>query len=620
MSGLKSHNEFDSLETFFNTRLKDASLEPTDNSWMLIEEELNRLAKEKRRRRFFWFFSSGLLLVCGLASLWYLMPEKVSGKQLAVNGKQPVKVENKKPEVVSQKSEVGSQGSEIKKEEVAVSGEKAVEAENEKTENISNQKIQLGAFKHIANVNAFNKIPYKIIAVKSNDGYTKYYAESNEKGALEKIQKAGFAGAFVKKNFDESLEKSVVKNEGVNSIEQLAVSGKQQVIVGRRQSDVNNTKQQEATAGGSEQSVVNNPRNEEGKEKREARSETKDNANDKTKPVFVKVTEPAKENPVKENSVLVSEAKSENTAPVALTDTKEEEPTKENQTAKTNITNTEPETKKQETTVAETKKESTPVKEERKDSIPGPVKTVDADSGKKSIFTPVWSIAILGGPNFFSSNSQSATVKTLNEHQQLTYNGELQMQYRPIKLLSISGGVNFTTFTAKQDATYFRFNKYQTSDYLFHSSFGDMAVPMSDMLQGFWFNAPTDTFFSKYSYTTTIQTINIPLQANVHFLNTKWINLSLGIGVNNSYAIGEQTHFSLIKENSTLNYTYNQVNANKFNLLLMASLGCDIRITKHWSFTVNPSYKYGITNMSKVSGTTYKPAFLSANAGMKFTF
>lgn len=639
MSGLRSHNEFDSLETFFNTRLKDASLEPTDNSWMLIEEELNKLAKEKRRRRFFWFFSSGVVLICGLVSLFYLLNGSQwtlagGSKQLAVSSEQPRKVVSQKSEgntVSSEQLAVSSEQSETNteqpntKQETAASSEKPVKIKNEKVENNITQKIQLGAFKHKPNAAAFNKIPYKVIEVNGNDGYTKYYAESNEKDALEKVQEAGFTGAFLKKDFDESLENRVVKSEGVVETAPVYIAanagtrdegrrtgGKDEVV--KLQGNI-------VAAG----NVKNNERQGTREEKKDPITETKDNLKENTNPAVVAAAQPAKENPAKENSVPSTETKSENTTPITVTST--EQPNTKHETAATNTeqetvaTNPKSETTKQETAVAEIKKDSTPqVKEEKKDSVQTPVKTAATDSGKKSIFTPQWSIALLGGPNFFSSNSQSTTVRTLNEHQQLTYNGEIKMQYRPIKFLSVSGGINFMTFTAQQDATYFRFNKYQTADYQFHSSFGDMAVPMSDMLQGFWFNAPLDTFFADYSYTTTVQTINIPLQANVHFLNSKWVNLSLGIGANSSYAIGQHTHLSLIKENSRQEYNYNNVTAGKFNLLLMASLGCDIRITKHWYVTINPSYRYGVTNFSSISGTTYKPAFFSANAGVKFLF
>ena len=55
-------------------------------------------------------------------------------------------------------------------------------------------------------------------------------------------------------------------------------------------------------------------------------------------------------------------------------------------------------------------------------------------------------------------------------------------------------------------------------------------------------------------------------------------------------------------------------------MALMMSLGCDVRITKHWYFILNPSYKYGLTNMSAQNSTTYKPSFFSGNAGVKFKF
>ncbi|MGZ3864440.1 MAG: outer membrane beta-barrel protein [Bacteroidia bacterium] len=617
MSGLKSHNEFDSLETFFNSRLKDASLEPTDNSWMLIEEELNRLAKEKRRRRFLWFFSLGLLLVCGVASLWYY---SVDSKQLTVNNEQGTVVSQKsevvghESRVISQESKVGSEKLEavsskqpetVGSQKSAIRSQEIVETENKNSENVSNQKIQLGAFKHTANVAVFNKIPYKVIEVNSEDGYKKYYAVSDEKDALEKVQQAGFAEAFVKENFNPANQSHLVKGEGIIETSTPVYVAAKTASPAKTDIAFNETKQNvkanTPAVTSANDGKVTNPVS----KKEQVFAPVVPKTNDTNPEDIIAINEnvqaPGTENKFPEVKDTKGEVALTENKPVAL---KVDSGKKVLTPAATN----------------ETKKDSTHVKEEKKDSVPTPVKTAAADSGKKSIFTPVWSIALLGGPNFFSSNSQSTTAKTLNEHQQLTYNGELKVQYRPIKFLSVSGGVNFTTFTAKQDATYFRFNKYQTSDYLFHSSFGDMAVPMSDMLQGFWFNAPTDSFFANYSYTTTLQTINIPVEANLHFLNTKWVNLSLGIGANSSYAIGQQTHFSLIKENSTQGYTYNNVTANKFNLLLMASLGCDVRITKHWYITLNPSYKYGVTNMSPVSGTTYKPAFFSANGGVKFKF
>lgn len=622
MSGLKSHNEFDSLETFFNTRLKDASLEPTDNSWMLIEEELNKLTKEKRRRRFLWFFSTGLVLVCGLVSLWYFTPGSVDSKQLAVNSKLPVKVENKKSEGSEEQSEEVK--SEVKNEtesKVEESTKESAEVNNENTESNLIQKIQLGAFKYKANMAAFNRIPYKVIEVNDKDGYTKYYAESNEKDALEKVQQAGFAGAYLKKDFDESLEKAVVKNEGaIENAEPVYYAANTRTrdqgrgakeTVGNRQLAVSS--EQPAVA-------VNHIKKGEVKEKQEQRGKNQEVKQESGSPVVVASVESKTEVSPKENTVHSTQTNTE-------TETTKQETTvanteHQNTKPETVATNTEPETSKQEMAVTiETKKDSTAqVKEEKKDSVLQPVKVAAADSNKTDAFKPIWSLSFLGGPNFFNANSQSSSVKTLNENQQMTYNEEVKLQFQPMKFLSISAGVNYNTFTAKQDATYFRFYKYQTEDYQFHSSLGSMAVPMSTMLQGFWFNAPTDTFFSKYSYTTTVQTINIPLQANAHFLNTKWVNLYLGLGANSSYAIGQHTHFSLIKENSTVEYNYNNITANKFNLMLMASLGCDIRITKRWYITLNPSYRYGVTNFSSVSGTTYKPAFFSANGGVKFKF
>ena len=268
--------------------------------------------------------------------------------------------------------------------------------------------------------------------------------------------------------------------------------------------------------------------------------------------------------------------------------------------------------------VPENKTDSVPAKEEKKEPMTttSPVK----DSSSKSPFIPEWALVFTGGPTIFSANPQSNMFAAGNENHAVTYNGEAKLNYRPFKYFSFSGGVNFNYYTAKQDATIFKFDKHRQEDFIFYSSFGTMAAPMSTLLIGYNVNFPIDTFYAKYSYNSTVQSINIPLEMNFHFLNKSRINLSLGIGINNSFAIAQQTHLSIIKENFNNDINYNNVSVNKFNAMLLMSLGCDVRLTKHWFITLNPSYKYGLTNMSKVNGTTYSPAYISGNLGMKFKF
>jgi hypothetical protein len=617
MSSLKSNNEFDSLEAFFNKRFTDASLEPENSTWMKLEEELNKLEKEKRKRRFIWFFSSGLLLVCGLASLWFFMPQNTV-------------VANQKSEVKSEKKAVAGslQSAEIKKEEtqvnvpeiktnetIAEANNNTIEKTKEKkntTEIFSSQKIQLGAFKHKADLAAFNKIPYKVIEVNSKDGYTKYYAEANTKetDALAKIHEAGFSGAFIKKDFNESDERSVVKAEGVIETSSPVY------IAAKSNSSANDS------YSGSKQNTKTTPPVAVVSVPVKVNAETKVESN----PIVVKTENTNATTGTKTPAVVetkqdppVSETK-ETKTPVAEGTKKEETktPITENQTpvvtTKTDSVITTP------VASAETKKDSTAIKAEKKDSVITPPKIAAIDSSKKNPFIPEWTLAFLGGPNIFSATSQSSFVTTMHETQNTTYNGEAKLSYRPFKLISFSGGMNFTSYTAQQDATYFTFNRYQTDDFQFYSSFGSMGVPMKTMLEGFSPMAPFSTFFAKYAYTTTLQTLNVPIEANIHFLNTNRVRLYLGIGGNSSFAIAQSSHLSLIKENSTTDFSYNNVTANKFNFLLVAGLGCDIRVTKHWFITLNPAYKYGITNMSGVNGTTYKPAFFSANGGIKFKF
>jgi hypothetical protein len=608
MAGTKSNNEFDSLETFFNSRLKDASLEPSPDTWMQIEEELNKLEKEKRRRRFIWFFSSGLLLICGLATLWMFMPkneDKNKTQNTTVATTQP-RIENTKS--VPTPNTSSESITENKKSNETIAETKKNENPEAVTATIisSNQKIQLGAFKHKADLTAFNKIPYKVIEVNGNDGYTRYFAETNvnETNALEKIEQAGFTGAFIKKNFNEADEIAVIKNEGI-----IETSSPVYVAAGTNREENNNypDSKQHAKTAVPIAAIIPSAKTTSQDLKNETKVESETKNETTINPAIAKTGNPPIENPKTETKQEETKVTTENQAS-AVTKLDSVVYPQGQVIATENKTDSLP--KKEEFTVMAVKKDS---------SILQPEKPA-TDTIKKIPFIPEFAFLFTGGLNSFSSGAQSNMYATSNEKQANTFNGEAKFQYRPFKYFSFSGGLNFTNYTAKQDATYFKFNKRQTEDYKFYSSFGSMAVPMTTMLDGYYFNAPTDTFFAKYSYTSTVQTINIPIEANLHFLNTKWVSLYFGLGANTSLAIAQQTHFTLIKENFNNDANYNNIGVNKINMALMMSLGCDVRITKHWYFTLNPSYKYGLTNMSAQNGTTYKPSFFSGNAGVKFKF
>jgi hypothetical protein len=159
-----------------------------------------------------------------------------------------------------------------------------------------------------------------------------------------------------------------------------------------------------------------------------------------------------------------------------------------------------------------------------------------------------------------------------------------------------------------------------TNDYIVNSSFGQMAIDNGTLMQGFFMIAPVDSFYAAYKYTSTIQSINIPLQLNWYFLNKSRIKLYSSVGLNTNYIISQQSHLTLIKEHHVDDIYYKNIQTNKINGLLLLSLGCDVRLTKRLYFTLAPSYKYALTNYSKVSGIVFKPSSISTAGGFKFRF
>ncbi len=172
---------------------------------------------------------------------------------------------------------------------------------------------------------------------------------------------------------------------------------------------------------------------------------------------------------------------------------------------------------------------------------------------------------------------------------------------------------------ARQDATAFKFNKH-VSSYTFYTSHGTVSAPQDVLLQGYSPISPVDTFSAHYSYTSKLNLINIPVQANWHFLAGEKLDLSAGIGLNMSYVISRQTHLSLIKEHLTNDIYTSQVNVNRLNASLLLSLGCDIRLRRHLYLTLAPAYRYGLNNMSATPGIQFRPGYFSGSAGISIRF
>src|SRR6185312_6122252 len=228
-----------------------------------------------------------------------------------------------------------------------------------------------------------------------------------------------------------------------------------------------------------------------------------------------------------------------------------------------------------------------------------------------------WALLLTGGPNFFVKNTSNSLGSTSGETQPITYNGSIKAEYRLFKNIAISAGLNYSYFTAQQDATLFYFNKNQTTDFIFYSSYGPMAVDMNTMLQDFSPAAPVTMFHASYSYTSKLNTLAVPIEAKWYFVNGKRINLYTDLGANAMFVISEQTKLAVIKEHLTNNITYNQINTAKFNALLMLGLGGDVKLYKKLYFTVDGGFRYGATNLSNTTGIKTNPTYFSVNGGLK---
>jgi hypothetical protein len=652
MSKLGSNNETDSLEEFFSDRLKNESMQPSEQVWERIEGSLRQ--DKKRRRGFIWLFFGGLFFIGAGISTYVFMHNKnelVSPKTTTVTAD---KKTNEK--IAETKTTSTKNNTDVNAETIIASAEKGnVVKENTATESITNEtikkentakeektkivRIQLGAFKKQIDKSIFDKTGLVIKQETNESGVTRYYAEvsENEKQeALQKVQQAGFADAFVKNN-----TLLAGKNEEMKSVESAnqPAQTKSNLVAAKNNEEKKTVRNTAPTS--TKLNVVAAPTKNAGTVSSQAKNTNADLplANN----VIALKNEAAKNETVKTNSDETKQSPSNEVAATninaASTTKKEDVKTVDetklapsNEVAATNTvsetnkvpeeTKTEPEVVKQNEIVAKTdttvvatvtKTDSVKTEDKKKDE---PV-VAKAKTDSTPTLTERWALLLTGGPNFFLRNTNNSLVNTLGEKQPTTYNTSLKVEYKLLKRISVSAGINYSYFTAQQDATLFSFNKNQTTDFLFYSSYGPMAVNMNTMLQGYSMAAPVTYFHANYSYTSKINTLQVPIEAKWYFVNGKRINLYTALGASGMFVISEQTNLSVIKETMTNNVSYNQVNTTKFNALLMFGLGGDVRLFKKLYFTVDGGFRYSATNLSNTTGITTNPTYFSVNGGLK---
>lgn len=643
MSKLGSNNETDSLEEFFSGKLKNESMQPSEQVWERIEGSLSR--DRKRRRGFIWLFFSGLFFIgAGISTYVVLsnhMGTSLSNKTSELKNKTNAVIEEKKlsEETTDKKTAAAEKNTEANANTAITNTEKENTVSDNKTEVSSTTentvkeektntvRIQLGAFKKQIDKSIFDKTGLVIKQETNESGVTCYYAEvpENEKQeALQKVQQAGFTDAFVKRN-----NLLAAKNDEAKNVERTnqSIQNNSGVLVAKNNVAKKETKNAEPTSTNLNIVAVTKPVVSSVTKNENTSTKTKDtnadlplannagvakNENNKKENIKTTVDE-TKQTPSDEIATVNSYTVSETNKPIEETKTEEAAIKQNDIVAKTDSVIKAPDESPPPIAITDSAKTEDKKKDEplaakaNKDSLPLPL-------------TERWALLLTGGPNFFLKNTSNSLFNTGGEKQPTTYNTSLKVEYKLLKQLSVSLGINYSYFTAQQDATLFYFNKNQTTDFIFYSSYGPMPVSMSTMLQDFNPAPWITTLKASYSYTSKINTLQVPLEAKLYFVNGKRINLFTSLGASGMFVISEQTNLSIIKEHMTNNLSYNQVNTTKFNALLMFGLGGDVRLYKKLYFTVDGGFKYGAVNLSNTTGIKTNPTYFSVNGGLKVKF
>jgi hypothetical protein len=581
MSKPVSNNEFDSFDEFFSDKLKDASMLPPDRIWEQIEDSLNK--DDKRKHRFFWLFFCGLIFTGSSLLIYFFLFDNKNENNVKI-----AQIKNTSSNPKTNTTHIIA----YKEPTKQITETQSTTTENNaiKEEKISLIKIQLGAFKNQIDPNVFAKTGLDIKSETNENGITRYYAEVSEnevQQALQQIKQNGFTDAFIKRNTLLATKNNQEENKPIE------LQPKTKPVLALVQNMVHESKESISPQLTNNNKALN--------------TTSKANVNQQNTPSSVNQeavlsTSVAHQNQIKDSSIIKNTEENAITATALVNSSEQNKEAAIKDSLQKDTSLVIVSTPKKDSLIAKT------------DSIKPLVKT---DS---SINTPIlnrWALLLTGGPNFFLKNTQNSLFDNSSEKQPITYNTSFKAEYRLLKNIALSAGLNYSYFTARQDATLFYFPKNLSSDFIFYSSYGSMAVDRNTMLQGFSPQAPVTMFHANYSYTSKINTLLIPVEVKWYYVNGKKINLYTALGVSALFVLFEQTKLFVLKEHITNDVSYNQINTSKFNTLLMLGLGGDIKLYKQLYFTVDGGFRYGTANLSNTVGIKNNPTYFSVSGGLK---
>lgn len=181
------------------------------------------------------------------------------------------------------------------------------------------------------------------------------------------------------------------------------------------------------------------------------------------------------------------------------------------------------------------------------------------------------------------------------------------------KWLGVSSGISYTSLKFQMhDPQYFYFNKYNNQDYNFYNSQGFMTASYAVMLNGFYFNAPVDTFRIQYQYHAQIDYIRIPLEVKVYALK-KSVYCNLSGGVSFQRTVRQYGMLEIIKENNRQQVETNDLHAGSSLLFMQAGMEFGYQRKRHKIYAM-PQWSAGLNNPNG------KIQYLRAKIGYAFCF
>jgi hypothetical protein len=230
--------------------------------------------------------------------------------------------------------------------------------------------------------------------------------------------------------------------------------------------------------------------------------------------------------------------------------------------------------------------------------------------------------SIYFSPDYYGNTIHDSSDQQVKDEKRLPrYTAGVRFSCAVLDKLYVRAGISYSEIRQFQEQHELWFPRYTSDPFVFYSSFGEMSVDHSVMMQGFSPFAPAtiEEFRVKYTYSQKAQLVNVPLELQ-YGARIKRFGISALLGISMQYIFKQHAELNVIKENVTNTLIYNDLGMKKISFTGIAGFKADYLLTKRLSVFLEPHARMGFGSPSTSKVVKSTPYFLGINAGLSLHF